>query len=100
VGVHHNQLNKAPKQRYRLPTVPVRLELKVQEDKVKYQVGRVGVTNERREYFEDEADVESGEAPIDWSGDGEIPGMEMGRIVETRRCVSSRSRLSSHSWKY
>lgn len=82
-GVHHGKLNKGAKERFPLPTVPVRIDLKVEDDKVKYQVGKVGVTNERRDYFEVQDDPME---EMDWSGNtGDVPQLEVGRIVEVRR---------------
>jgi hypothetical protein len=62
--------------------VPVRLERKVHEEKVDYQAGKVGITNERRAYFETPEALEES----DWSSaEGEAVILEAGRIVEVRR---------------
>lgn len=83
LGIQHTDLNKKKKQRFPLPTVPVRLETKVEPDKVQYQPGKVAVTIERREFFEGE---EGAMEEMDWSGsNGEKVETEIGRVVEVRR---------------
>lgn len=96
-GVHHSKLNNnKTKPKLPPPVVPVRVEGRPKEEKVQYQVGRTGVTNEQRAYFEDRLEVEGGEpvamqtggfvSEMDWEGvEGEVPELEAGRIVEVRR---------------
>ena len=97
MGVHHSKLNNSKtKSKIPPPIVPVRVRGRPKDEKVQYQVGRTGATNEQRAYFEDGMDLEGGEpvampaggavSEMDWEGvEGELPELESGRIVEIRR---------------
>ena len=97
LGIHHTNFNKAKREQTPLPSVPVRVEKRAKDEKVQYQVGKVGVTNERRAYYEDLLGLEGEQggdmsgvaaspAEMDWDGDDvDMAQLQIGRIVEVRR---------------
>ena len=97
LGIHHTNFNKPKKEHAPLPDVPVRKAPRAKDEKVQYQIGKVGVTNERRAYYEDLLGLEGEQggdvsgvtaspAEMGWdSEDIDTAQLQVGRIVEVRR---------------
>lgn len=97
LGIHHTNFNKTKREQAPLPSVPVRVDRRAKDEKVQYQVGKVGVTNERRAYYEDLLGLEGEQggsaassmaspAEMEWEAeDVDMAQLQIGRIVEVRR---------------